>query len=338
MARDQRIASLDGLRGLAAAAVVYAHIEYFYPSTNPWISLDTGDAAVAIFFSLSGFLMAILYGDRRFDAWDYLVHRFARIYPVYLAAVLVTIGLSAVYGSAYLYPIAGTEQIVRHVVMAGSSGIFWSIPPEIQFYLYFLLIWLWFGNPQKYQWVAVASAAVLIVCSHFDFPGPGILLTSKLPYFLFGTLAGRLYTRQPEVTASAFTGLVTLALLVFFFIGRGFFPLAGSFWGLSSALTGAIIVYFVACQSPVSASVLGARPLVFLGKISFSLYLFHLPVLFLGSYYLKPYLPPEARLLISILAAVVVAWVSFRTIEDPSRRLLTGLWQGKGSRLAVAAE
>ena len=141
MSRDLRIASLDGLRGIAASAVVYAHIEFFYPSSNPWIKLDTGDEAVAIFFSLSGFLMALLYGDRRMDAANYLVHRFARIYPVYLVSVLFVTALTAIYGSGYIYPIEGLEQFIRHLMLAGSTGVFWSIPPEIQFYLFFLLIY-----------------------------------------------------------------------------------------------------------------------------------------------------------------------------------------------------
>jgi peptidoglycan/LPS O-acetylase OafA/YrhL len=331
-----RIASLDGLRGLAASAVVYAHVEFFYPTSNPWLKLDTGDEAVAIFFALSGFLMALLYGDRQFNAKDYLVHRFARIYPVYLASMLVVVLLSAIYGSAYLYPIDGAEQVVRHILMFGSTGVFWSIPPEIQFYLFFLLIWLWFLDPKKYQWIAVTTAALLIIDAYFGFPGPGILLSSKLPYFLFGSLAGS--ARQKSHPDSALTGVVTLGLLVFFFLARGFFPLTTSFWGLSSALTGAVIVYLAACGSPVSAFVLASRPLTFVGKISFSLYLFHLPVVFLGMRIFDGLMPLEASLILSIALAYAFAWLSYMVIEDPARRFFTGLWRMRRQRLPVAAE
>ena len=78
--------------------------------------------------------------------------------------------------------------------------------------------------------------------------------------------------------------------------------------------------------------------MVLLGQISFSLYLFHLPVLFLGTYYLHAFLPPEATLLIAIAVACLVAWLSFRLIENPSRRWLTDLWRSRRTRLAVAAE
>lgn len=338
MARDLRIASLDGLRGIAASAVVYAHIEFFYPTTNPWITLDTGDVAVAIFFSLSGFLMALLYGERRFDAADYLVHRFARIYPVYLVSVLFVAALTAIYGTEYIYPIEGMQQLLRHVLLIGSTGVFWSIPPEIQFYLFFLLIWLWFLDPGKYQLVAVATAVVLIVSAFFEFPGPGILLTSKLPYFLFGALAGRLFALQKSHPDGLGTGIAVLGLLLFFILDRGFFPSKTSFWGLTSALTATVIVYFAACNNWLSAAVLGWKPLTFLGRISFSLYLFHLPVIFLGMKAFDGLMPIEAALAVSIIIAYLVAWLSYSVIEDPSRRVLIGLWRWRRQKLPVAAE
>lgn len=338
MVRDLRIASLDGLRGIAASAVVYAHIEFFYPTNNPWIKLDTGDEAVAIFFSLSGFLMALLYGERRFDAATYLVHRFARIYPVYLVSVLCVMALTAIFGADYIYPIAGIDQMLRHLLLIGSTGVYWSIPPEIQFYLFFLLIWLWFLDPKKYQLVAIITTVVLIIDAYFGFPGPGILLTSKLPYFLFGALAGRFFARQESHPDGIGTGIAALGLLACFLLARGFFTPATSFWGLTSALTATVIVYLAACNNRFSAAVLGSPPLTFLGRISFSLYLFHLPVLFVGTKLLAGILPPEAALVLSIAAAYLVAWASYRIIEDPCRRVLTGLWRSRRQRLPIAAE
>ena len=337
MAQDFRIGSLDGLRGIAASAVVYAHINFFYPSSNAWINLPTGDEAVAIFFSLSGFLMALLYGNRPVAAGDYLVHRFARIYPVYLVAVLFVAALSAIYGAEYIHPITGTTELLRHVLLLGSTGVFWSIPPEIQFYIFFLLVWLWFSDPKKYQIVAVATAAFLIVDAYFDFPGPGILLTSKLPYFLFGALAGRFYSQQKNHPDGDATGIAVLALLVFFVVSRGFWPLKTSFWGISSALTGTVIVYLAACGNRISAAVLASKPLAFVGKISFSLYLFHLPIMFLGMHVFH-FLPVETALALSIALAYLVAWASYTVIEDPSRRFLTGLWRNRQRPVPAAAE
>jgi len=183
----RHISSLDGLRGFAAFVVVLSHIHLLYPAVSWWPVLDIGSEAVALFFALSGFLMVYLYGDRPFTratASEYLVHRFARIYPVYLVAVLFVIALSAIPALGYLYPISGVVEIARHLMMLGSTGVFWSIPPETQFYLFFLLIWMWLDNPKCYAPLAAALACLLAVDAFFDFPGPGILLPSKIEYFL----------------------------------------------------------------------------------------------------------------------------------------------------------
>lgn len=328
--------SLDGLRGLAASAVVYSHIDFFYPTTNQWLTMNIGDPAVAIFFSLSGFLMAVLYGTRPFNAADYLVHRFARIYPVYLVAVLWIAALTIIFQGSYIHPIDGAAQLARHVMMLGSTGVFWSIPPEIQFYLFFLLVWLFFIDPRKYQAVVVVSAAYLVVASLAGFPGPGILLTSKLPYFLFGAFAGRLYTLFPNRPSGPVTGVAVLILLPAFFLSV-VHEMPGGFWGISSAFCGSVIVYLSACGNGLSAGILGSRPLAFAGRISFSLYLFHLPVMFLVTHFLAGSGPRELVVALAIVLAYLFAWASYTVIEDPSRRLLVGLWRSRRTKNTVAA-
>lgn len=98
MSRPDYIPSLDGLRGIAALLVVQAHIGLVFPYTALHF-ITMGSEAVGLFFALSGFLMAHLYGSRpvtREAVLDFLVSRFARIYPVYLAAVLLVATLSGV--------------------------------------------------------------------------------------------------------------------------------------------------------------------------------------------------------------------------------------------------
>jgi peptidoglycan/LPS O-acetylase OafA/YrhL len=337
MAQEFRIASLDGLRGIAASAVVFSHLPFFYPAMQGWMKVSVGDEAVAIFFSLSGFLMALLYSNRPVDADNYLVHRFARIYPVYLVAVLFVAVVSVVYAD-YIQPLHGMAQILRHLAMLGSTGVFWSIPPEIQFYLFFLLLWLWFQNPIRYQWIGVLVAALISIGAYLGFPGPGILLLSKLPYFLFGALAGRLFVVQKTRPDGPLVGIAALALLVFFFLCRSLVPSETTFWGLTSALSATIIVYLAACGNRISEAVLGCRPLVFAGKISFSLYLFHVPIIFLGMRSLTSVLSLELALGLSILFAYLFAWASYTLIEDPSRRFLTGLWKNRRQAVPAAAE
>jgi len=336
MSRPDYIPSLDGLRGVAALLVVGAHIGFIFPITAPHL-VSMGDEAVGLFFALSGFLMAHLYGSRpvtRENVLDFLVSRFARIYPVYLAAVVLVAMLSRVQNLDFVQPIAGGADFVRHVFLLGSSGVFWSIPPEIQFYLLFPVLWLCLAQPQRFSGMIVGLTVVVVVDGLVELPGPGILLVSKLPYFLFGALAGMTHSYWSSWIPSTLTGISTLFLLAVFFTYRHIFPgFSPEFWSLQSAVAAAVIVGLVARQPPIAADVLAAAPVRFLGKISFSLYLFHVPIMFLARLTFDASVPEPALIVATLFVAVAGAWFIHETIEAPGRRLLVRLWQNNRTRM-----
>jgi peptidoglycan/LPS O-acetylase OafA/YrhL len=340
MAEGRHIESLDGLRGFAAAIVVISHVDDM-PIVGDLSVLRVGAYGVAIFFALSGFLMAYLYGGRpltRESASDYLVSRFSRIYPVYFVAICLSAVLSAIPNLHYPDHMIGAFSILRHVAMLGSNGVFWSIPPEIQFYIFFLALWLCFQSPQKYVVLAVGIVCLLAVLALFGFPGPGILLTSKLPYFLFGALAGRLMALRPMLHPPVAVGIAALAMLAIFIPSRALGILSQtSFWGLHSALIGALIVYLIACEHPITVRVFANAPLRFLGRISFSLYLFHVPVLFFFDHLLVGLLPVWVIVMLAVIASVLFAWLSNIAIETPARQYLVSLWKRRKAPAAKLA-
>ncbi|MGO7214403.1 acyltransferase family protein [Rhizobium ruizarguesonis] len=336
MSRPDYIPSLDGLRGVAALLVIGAHIGLIFPITAPHL-VTMGDEAVGLFFALSGFLMAHLYGSRpvtRENVLDFLVSRFARIYPVYLAAVVLVAMLSSMQNLDFVQPITGGTDFVRHVFLLGSSGVFWSIPPEIQFYLFFPVLWLCLAQPHRYSGMIVGLTVAVVVDGLVELPGPGILLASKLPYFLFGALAGMMHCHWNSWIPSALTGISTLFLLAVFFTYRHILPgFSPEFWSLQSAVAAAVIVGLVARQPPIAAHVLAAAPVRFFGKISFSLYLFHVPIMFLARLTFDALMPEPALITVTLFVAAVGAWFIHETIEVPGRRLLVQLWQDNRSRL-----
>ncbi|MBB3134987.1 peptidoglycan/LPS O-acetylase OafA/YrhL [Rhizobium pisi] len=336
MSRPDYIPSLDGLRGVAALLVVGAHIGFIFPVTARHL-VTMGDEAVGLFFSLSGFLMAHLYGSRpvtRENVMDFLVSRFARIYPVYLAAVVFVAMLSSMQNLDFVQPIMGGADFVRHVFLLGSSGVFWSIPPEIQFYLLFPVLWLCLAQPQRYSGLIVSITVVVVADGLVELPGPGIMLVSKLPYFLFGALAGMMHSYWNSWIPSVLTGILTLFLLAVFFTYRHILPgFSPEFWGLQSAVAAAVIVGLVARQPPVAAHVLAAAPIRFLGRISFSLYLFHVPIMFLTRLTFDALMPEPALIVVTLFVAAVGAWFIHETIEVPGRRRLVRLWHDNRSRV-----
>ncbi|MGO7960367.1 acyltransferase family protein [Rhizobium leguminosarum] len=336
MSRPDYIPSLDGLRGVAALLVVGAHIGLIFPITAPHL-VTMGDEAVGLFFALSGFLMAHLYGSRpvtRENVLDFLVSRFARIYPVYLVAVVLVAMLSSMQNLDFVQPIVSGTDFVRHVFLLGSSGVFWSIPPEIQFYLLFPVLWLCLAQPHRYSGMIVGLTVAVVVDGLVDLPGPGIVLVSKLPYFLFGALAGIMHSYWNSWVPSVLTGISTLFLLVVFFTYRHILPgFSPEFWSLQSAVAAAVIVGLVARQPPIATRVLATAPVRFFGKISFSLYLFHVPIMFLARLTFDALMPDPALIVVTLCVAVVGAWFIHETIEVPGRRLLVLIWQDNRWRL-----
>ena len=101
-----------------------------------------------------GALFVALVGER-FDAHEFLADveragladigrflkaRFARIYPIYFLTVLVSFLIYTFIDPNFTYDMS-LGQFVRHVFALGTISVFWSIPPEIQFYVVFLGIW-----------------------------------------------------------------------------------------------------------------------------------------------------------------------------------------------------
>ncbi|MGO7904579.1 acyltransferase family protein [Rhizobium leguminosarum] len=336
MSRPDYIPSLDGLRGVAALLVVGAHIGLIFPITAPHL-VTMGDEAVGLFFALSGFLMAHLYGSRpvtKENVLDFLVSRFARIYPVYLVAVVLVAMLSSMQNLDFVQPIVSGTDFVRHVFLLGSSGVFWSIPPEIQFYLLFPVLWLCLAQPHRYSGMIVGLTVAVVVDGLVELPGPGIVLVSKLPYFLFGALAGIMHSYWNSWVPSVLTGISTLFLLVVFFTYRHMLPgFSPEFWSLQSAVAASVIVGLVARQPPIATRILAAAPVRFFGKISFSLYLFHVPIMFLARLTFDAFMPEPALILVTLCVAVVGAWFIHETIEVPGRRLLVLIWQDNRWRL-----
>ena len=263
----------------------------------------------------------------------FLVSRFSRIYPVYLVAVLAVAALSSIPNFNFINPIHSTNEIIRHVLLLGSTGVLWSVPPEVQFYLLFPVIWLFFSDTRRYQAIGVMLAAYLAVDALVGFPGSGILLVSKLAFFLLGATVGRLQSRLNDRLDGITTGILALTLPFVILVSNHLFPNADNAWGLAPAFAGALAVLLVAQEHRISAAVFAAAPMRFLGKISFSLYLFHVPVMFLMGNALWSAMPLYVVVPAAFAAALLIAWISYECIETPARRALVSLWHERGSKI-----
>jgi peptidoglycan/LPS O-acetylase OafA/YrhL len=196
-------ASLDGLRGIAAAMVLGMHAYELagepasVPAPIAWL-LRLGWSGVDVFFVLSAFLLALpfvraAHGAPRPDLRTYARRRALRILPAYYAQLVVLLVLFAVGAAAWMPqgpPAAGA--IVAHLVLwldawpwvPAMLPPWWTLPVEMGFYL--LLPWLVLGlAPGRRRWlvlVVVASLAWRLGIAHAGLPrGEEIQWANHLP-------------------------------------------------------------------------------------------------------------------------------------------------------------
>lgn len=321
---SNHILSLTSIRGVAAALVVVSHLrEYGYWYKH---SLDgVGAIGVAIFFCLSGFLMGYLYLGRSLNAesgYEYLVSRFSRIAPAYLAVVVIAYVIYQYIDP--LFPIGvGNHNLLRHLLFSGNAGPLWSIPPEVQFYGLFFLLWISLVLYKSGAFVMLACMfVVLLVGQYYQYAFPGVIVFSKLAFFLLGVVCGaiRSSVQWPSLAISVARVLQMVFLtwgLLLLFLGGGF---SGNteFWNnTNNAIWAAVLVLSFSFDPGYLGKVLNSKLLVKMGAWSFSLYLTHVFVLyyvsmFLGNSFLEA--------LLAITLCIVTSFLFYTLVEKPGIR------------------
>jgi peptidoglycan/LPS O-acetylase OafA/YrhL len=280
-----QILSLNAVRGLAAFLVVVSHLPeltglHFGP-------VHEGSLGVMVFFTLSGFLMGYLYlgqpaGPR--EVARYAIARFSRIAPPYLLVVLAGSLIYMLVDPKFPYAI-GPGNFLRHILFSGNVSVFWSIPPEVQFYALFIGLWWALQralNGRTGMLIVVVALAVLAICVRDKVPGTFAI--SKLHYFLMGSLLGGLHPwlRRVPISTKALTVLQVALLAALGLFMLEVIHLPDKYWhDLAPALIAGVTVFaFSHDRTPIDAA-FAARPLQWLGDWSFSIYLVHVPILYL---------------------------------------------------------
>lgn len=202
---------LDAVRFVAALVVFIAHFALHRLSGGFLWQLNAyGHQAVAVFFVLSGFVIAYATDTRERDARSYTISRLSRMYSVVLPAVLLTVVLDLiggawrpdVYGAEWGYTndwtfarlfaaLTFTNEIWGWHVKLGSNAAYWSMGYEVPYYLIFGLALF---TPPRWRTAAVVTAVVAA--------GPAIIVS--MPLWLGGVAAYHFCKRD---TLSARTGL-----------------------------------------------------------------------------------------------------------------------------------
>ncbi len=309
--KQEEILPLTTLRFFAAIFVFTFHIHLAFPlaaaGTPSAQLLDRGAVGMSIFFILSGFVLAVRYAEGVGHLKDYAYSRFIRIYPVYAAAAVCTLPL--LINSVEASPIiAGEINRIWQYVFIVVAGIFmvqawipelfkfwnnggsWSISVEAFFYALFPALIFGFrllGTRGLFICAALSTAfAAYIGMSTFMLVAENYFTVFyaipifRLPEFVVGIVCGVLYTRGARIKMPALTLFVSFMLII---AALAFGPAFAYAYIANHIVTIPLIALTIwsaaSLENSVIKSALCLRPLVYLGKISYSFYSFQILML-----------------------------------------------------------
>jgi peptidoglycan/LPS O-acetylase OafA/YrhL len=334
--------SLDGLRGIAAVAVLLSHIELMRARNLPATTqMFPGQMAVDIFFALSGFVMAFTYLGRAVDWRTFLRARLARIYPLHIATALIILAMN-IAGARLtgdsdprlMNPQGAVEQLFLVSALPGFSGFVWNMPSwsiSIEWWLY-LTLFPCLAVLTRRTPLILGAVAMLALCTvfalylnaHFLEGGTTrgwIAVGRGICGFTLGWLVWRIW-RETTFAPPAWVTDLAAALIMLVWYGSNHVGLGQGWYALPLI---PVLILGLSRGSGRVVSLLCTRTLVWLGKVSYSIYLTHMIVLMpLQVVLRKLHLAQNFAVwvVIAVPATLCLSAVSYRWFEAPVRDMI----------------
>lgn len=354
---------IQGLRAIAVVAVVAYH--------SGVAGLSGGYAGVDVFFVISGFLITThLAGsikDRSLRLRHFYARRVRRLMPASITVLLVSVVLgylvtapldrqgvlqdaaaTALYMPNILFAVQGTDYLAGNAPSLFQH--YWSLGLEEQFYLLWpillLLVAKFAGRSPRTLLIAVAlvtlsSFAIGVWMTEWRQPFAFFLLPSRAWEFGLGAIVGLAVLQWPALAKRSrlwtIAGwLACLGLVFVFLVFTSTTPFPSWHAAFPAAATALLILAGTSDSPNGPGMLLATRPLQFLGKISYSLYLVHWPILLIPQLAVGWHNPlPTWSTLTLGLASVPLAWLCWRFVEEPGRS--ESGWWGRSNRRALGA-
>ena len=312
--------ALDGVRGIAILLVLIAHAGDVYGDTLA----PLGTLGVGLFFVLSGFLISSLLLDEHAKSGHVSLSAFywrraGRLFPALAAMLLFMVAIDSVT----LRELVSTVFYISNWVQAGTGEVgdisfVWSLAIEEQFYIVWPLVLLaamkWRGRSAVAAAAAVGAATSIVVRATAYGIGASDLQVSRWTFtnadgLLVGCLLAALMAWLPSrasrpVAAVALAGLLAIAACLT--------PAWPVLVPALASLGGGIVVWWSARGR--ASGILGWRPLTLVGKRSYALYLWHVPMM---DVFLWSHAPRWLIVAGGLTSAWLVTLGSWRWVESP---------------------
>ena len=367
-ARQPEIRALIGARALPPLLLVLYHFYegHGYQHFRPFdVFIAKGYLWVEFFFALSGFVLTLVYGARKFSYGEFLKARLARLYPLQLATLLIMLAMMAFFG--WLASVNGTvpmyHQQYYHLYTTWQSFIAnlflvqaWHLFPQlswngvawfvsVEFFLCLIFpVYLWFSRGRLWQAIAMILAGLIALYLMAQWSGHGLDITYNygilrgMADFAVGVGLAMLYREvrpradklSERVLSAVQVAVFALFLYAIYDTGWSHNPL--DFWIVPAM---AALILALSFDRGVIARLLQTRMLMRLGAWSFAIYMGQSVWLQLLHYNGPlPALPPTLAANLywiepAVLVIVCAGWGAFLywAVENPANRALRSLFQ-----------
>jgi len=345
---------IDGLRALAIIPVVLYHTEFSI--------FSGGFVGVDIFFVISGYLITFIISEEikqdRFTITGFYERRIRRIFPalftvVFFCSIVAAIIMLPEDFDDFGQSIVAATLFVANIFFLTESDYFgaaadtkpllhtWSLSVEEQFYLIFPLVLLFIYKYLHGRWrlVLLPAALLSLILSisgvHFFPSATFYLIPTRAWELLLGSFfALGLFPQMQSKQARNVTSLIGLALIlwaIFFFSRLTPFP---GWHALLPCVGAALIIYSGENGVSIIGRLLSNRIIVFVGLISYSLYLWHWPIMvFEKQIFYETHSMYNAAAV--VVLSIILAALSWRYVERPFRK--KGTVKNRKKLFAVAA-
>jgi peptidoglycan/LPS O-acetylase OafA/YrhL len=330
---------IDGLRALAVLPVIFFHAGFEL--------LEGGFVGVDVFFVISGYLItAILYREIQggtFTLARFYERRIRRLYPALTLVTFACLPFAWLWllpsdFRQFLHSMAAIQVFASNIYFWQEMGYFstaaeltpllhtWSLAVEEQFYVVFPLALILLRSVRRHLLmvlIGLALAASLMLAEHWSTRHPEaafFLLPTRAWELLTGSMLALLMERwRPARNALseilALAGVAMILFAIFTFHNRTPFP---GFLALLPVGGTALVIAF-AQRDTLVARFLSLRPLIFIGLLSYSAYLWHQPLFAFTRIRFHSSMGVPLYLLLIILT-FVLAYLSWRFVETPFRK------------------
>ncbi|UQA97416.1 acyltransferase family protein [Streptomyces halobius] len=345
-----RLPSLTGLRFIAAGGVVYTHCAFLiHPHSVQTIGLHewVGGSSVSLFFILSGYVL--VHSARPTDtARGFWRRRAAKVLPNHVVTWSLMMVALAGAGAAAATSNAGLEAHLSSLFLVHSwipsqrfvtagNPVAWSLAAEMFFYLLFPVLQPWierltlrgllvgsgFALALVWTWPVLCEGIINTRGAFFpEYWFLYVLPLTRLPEFVLGMMAARISAtgfRLPRI------GVLPAALGVIGTIVVGDTCLPPRFMYAAATAFPLVLLVYATAELDLRGrpSLLRTRPLVFLGEISYAIYLTHFLVL--GSVNLAPkdHVSRVWVVVIGVPVVLLASWLLYVRVERPCVRRLS---------------